>query len=177
MCILTAWLKTSHPMCLCSAHSFHLHAIHDVCLIVCWLRPRSVLLLFLSVVYLFSSTLYLHSDQHFLSNVNSVEGINHCAFAQRGKMHHGEKPSSHKEEWIHWVTTIWCAKLFLCLKQWKYQMQKQQRIQNGKTRENTGMAADESQKPKRGDRWSKKWGQNRKLCTVDGRLSSQEIRS
>ena len=42
----TAWLKTSHPMCLCSAHSFHPHAIHDMCLIVCCLRPRSVLLLF-----------------------------------------------------------------------------------------------------------------------------------
>ena len=34
MCILTVWLKTSHPMCLCSAHSFHLHVIHDVCLSV-----------------------------------------------------------------------------------------------------------------------------------------------
>ena len=31
MCILTAWVKTSHSMCLCSAHSCHLHAIHDVC--------------------------------------------------------------------------------------------------------------------------------------------------
>ena len=31
MCILTAWVKTSHSMCLCSAHSYHLHAIHDVC--------------------------------------------------------------------------------------------------------------------------------------------------
>ena len=69
-------------MCLCSAHSFHLHATHDVCLIVCWLRPRSVLLLSLSVVYLFSSLSYLYSGQHFLSNVTSVEEINHCAFAQ-----------------------------------------------------------------------------------------------
>ena len=34
--------------------SFHLHVIHDVCLIVCWFLPRSVLLLFLSVVCLFS---------------------------------------------------------------------------------------------------------------------------
>ena len=91
----TAWLKTSHPMCLCSAHSYHLHAIHDVCLIVSWLRPRSVLLLFLSVVYFFSSLSYLYSDQQFLSNVNSVEGINHCAFAQRGVLLHGDIPSSH----------------------------------------------------------------------------------
>ena len=56
--------------------SFHLHVIHDVCLIVCCLRLRSVLLLFLSVVNLFSSLFFLHSDQHY------VEGINHCAFAQ-----------------------------------------------------------------------------------------------
>ena len=98
MCILTAWLKTSHPKCLCSAHSFHLHAIHDVCVIVCWLRPRSVFLLFLSVVCLFSSTLYLHSDQHFLSNANSVEGTNHCAFAQLGVLPCGDIPSSHKKK-------------------------------------------------------------------------------
>ena len=32
---------------------------------------------------------------HFLSNVNSVEGINHCAFAQRGVLPHGDIPSSH----------------------------------------------------------------------------------
>ena len=72
---------------MCVRASFHLHAIHDVCLIVSLLRPRFVLLLFFSVVYLFSSTLCLHSDQHFLSKVNSVEGINHCAFAQRGVLH------------------------------------------------------------------------------------------
>ena len=95
MCILTVWLKTSHTMCLCSAYSYHLHAIHDVCLIVCWLRPRSVLDLFLSVVYLFSSLSYLYSEKRFISNVNSVEGINHCAFAQWGVLHHGDLPSSH----------------------------------------------------------------------------------
>ena len=55
----TAWLKTSDPTCLCSTHSLHLHAINDVCLIVCCLRPRSVLLLFLSVVCLFSTLSYL----------------------------------------------------------------------------------------------------------------------
>ena len=50
-----------------------------------------VLLLFLSVVYLFSSTLYLHSAQHCISNVNSVEGNNRCAFAQRRVLPHGKK--------------------------------------------------------------------------------------
>ena len=42
---------------------------------------------------LFTSSLP-HSDQHFFSNVNSVEGINHCAFAQRGVLPHGDIPSS-----------------------------------------------------------------------------------
>ena len=37
--------------CVCVRVSFHLHVIHDVCLIVRWLLPRSVFLLFLSVVY------------------------------------------------------------------------------------------------------------------------------
>ena len=44
----------------CSAHSFHPHAIHDVCLSSC-LRPRSVRVQFLSVVYLFCSLSYLYS--------------------------------------------------------------------------------------------------------------------
>ena len=48
-------------------------------------------------------------------------------------------------EWIHWITTIWCANWFLCLKQWKYQMQRQQwRNNENKWRESTGMAADKS---------------------------------
>ena len=34
-------------------------------------------------------------------------------------------------ELIHWTTTILCAHLFLCLKQWKNQMQKQQWRKNG----------------------------------------------
>ena len=63
----------------CALHSIFM--LHDVCLSVRCLRPRSVLLLLLSVVYLFSSTLYLHSDQHFISNVNNAEGNNRCAFA------------------------------------------------------------------------------------------------
>ena len=41
----------------------------------------------------------------------------------------------------------------------------------GKIRENTGMAADESQKQKRGDRWSKEWWQKRSLCVIDGHMS------
>ena len=40
----TTWLKTSHTMCPCSAHSYHLHAIHDERLIVsrCFSVPRFV---------------------------------------------------------------------------------------------------------------------------------------
>ena len=45
----------------------------------------------------------------------------------------------------------------------------------GKTRENTGMAADESQEHKRGDRWSKERWQNRALRVFDRHLSSQEF--
>ena len=45
----------------------------------------------------------------------------------------------------------------------------------GKLGEDTSMAADESQKQKWGDRWSKAWWQNRTLCVVDGPLSSKEF--
>ena len=36
-----------------------------------------------------------------------------------------------EKAWIHWVTTILCTNVFLCLKQWKYQMQRQQWTRNG----------------------------------------------
>ena len=45
----------------------------------------------------------------------------------------------------------------------------------GKTGENTGLATDESQKRKRGDRRSKEWGQNCTFCVVHGSLSSQDF--
>ena len=41
--------------------------------------------------------------------------------------------------------------------------------------ENTGMAADESQTQKRGDRRSKEQGQKSSFCVIDGSLSSQEF--
>ena len=45
-----------------------------------------------------------------------------------------------------------------------------------KLEKNTGMTADESEKQKWGDRWSKEKGQNRTLlCVVNGRLPSHEI--
>ena len=43
------------------------------------------------------------------------------------------------------------------------------------TRENTSMAADESQKQERSDRWSKEWGQNSAFCVIHGSLSSLEF--
>ena len=68
----TAWLKTSHPMCLCVR--FHLHVIHDVCLSVRWLSFVFLSLLFLSVVYLSSSTLYRFFARHSIFNVDTAEG-------------------------------------------------------------------------------------------------------
>ena len=45
----------------------------------------------------------------------------------------------------------------------------------GKTRENTGMAADEGQKQKWGERWSKEWGQKSAFCVINGSPSSQDF--
>ena len=72
-------------------------------------------------------------------------------------------------------TFILCTNLFLCLKLWKYQMQRQQWRKNGKIGEHIGMAADESQKQKWGDRWSKDQGPYCLFCVVNGYLSSQEF--
>ena len=44
-----------------------------------------------------------------------------------------------------------------------------------KTWGNTGMAADKSQKQRRGDCSSKEWGQKSSFCVIDGSLSNQEF--
>ena len=81
-----------------------------------------------------------------------------------------------EKAWIHWVTTILCTNLFLCVKQWKYQMQRQQWRKNVKKLEKkNGMTADESQKQKWGDRWSKERKQNSTFCVVHGHLPSWEF--
>ena len=50
----------------------------------------------------------------------------------------------------------------------KIQMQRQQWRENGKTGENPGMAADESLKHERRDRWIQEWGQKGSFCVIDG---------
>ena len=57
----------------------------------------------------------------------------------------------------------------------KYQMQKAAVEKEWENREDTGMAADESQKQKWGDCWSKDEGPYCSLCVVDGHLSSQKF--
>ena len=69
-----------------------------------------------------------------------------------------------EKEWIHWNTTILCTNLFLCFKQWKYQMQQQQWLKNEKNSKNTSMAADKITETKR--RWSLKQGMRAKPYTL-----------
>ena len=46
----------------------------------------------------------------------------------------------------HYTFTIWYTILFLCLKTFKFQQQKQRWTRNGKNGENFGVGPDESQK-------------------------------
>ena len=82
----TTWLKTSHWMCPCSAHSYHPHANHDERLIVsrCFSVPRCVPSVCLSITLLFSSHFYLFSAQHFISNVNNAKANIPCVSANWG---------------------------------------------------------------------------------------------
>ena len=50
----------------------------------------------------------------------------------------------------------------------KYQMRRLQWQKSGAIGENTGMTADKSQKPKRGDGGSKGQGQKISFCVIDG---------
>ena len=78
------------------------------------------------------------------------------------------------EEIIHWTITFLGTKFFLCLKKWKdAKSSGGQRMRQ--TWKDTSMTDDESQKQKRGDRWSKERRQNRALCVVHRHLSSQEF--
>ena len=78
----TAWLKrATQSVCVARTHSIFMPSMMCV-LIVCCLRLRSVLLLFLCVVYLFSSFSYLYSNLHSFFHVDSTEGNTRCAFAQ-----------------------------------------------------------------------------------------------
>ena len=65
--------------------------------------------------------------------------------------------------------------LFLCLKQWKYQVQRQQWKKWETTCESTCMAADESQKQNGSSCRSKEQGHNGSFGIVNGSLSSQEL--
>ena len=51
---------------------------------------------------------------------------NRWGYAWKGLRTNTMKTTSQEEVWFHWVTIIWCANWNLCLKPWKYQMQRQQ---------------------------------------------------
>ena len=104
-----------------------------------------------------------------------LKPTNLWGYAWKNLLTRAMKTTSQEKAWIHWVTTIWCAYLFLCHKQWTYQMERQQWRKNGKNRENPGMAAHESQKQKWGDRWTKERGQKDPFCVVNRSLSCEEF--
>ena len=60
------------------------------------------------------------------------------------------------------------------LKPWRFTKQKQQWMKDGKIWENFGVGLDESQKQKRGDRWSKDEGRKSSFCLTDGHVSSEK---
>ena len=86
------------------------------------------------------------------------------------------KTTLQERESFQWTTAIWCTNLFLCFKAMKIPDAKAAAEKEWeKTRNNTRVAADESQKQKWGDHWSKEWGQNSTHCVVNGSPSSQEF--
>ena len=61
---------------------------------------------------------------------------------------------------IHGVTTIWCASLFLCLKQWKFQMERQQWRNNWKNWRKSRHGSWRKSETRK--KWSKKQGMRAK---------------
>ena len=90
-----AWLKTSHPTCPHARvipSSCHPWCVSDCPLVASSFSPSLVALR--RLLLLFHTQLALCPALHL--NVNSVEGNNRCAFAQRGVLLHGDIPSSHR---------------------------------------------------------------------------------
>ena len=55
-------------------------------------------------------------------------------------------------------------------KPWTFQQQRQQCMRNGRNAKDSGVGLDESQKFKRGDRWSKDVGRYSSFCIINGRV-------
>ena len=81
-----------------------------------------------------------------------------------------------ERETVHYSIIIWYTNLFLCLKLWRFQQQRQQWTRNGKNWNNFGVEPDESQKQERGDRWSKNEGCESSCRLTEGRMSFEKYR-
>ena len=66
-----------------------------------------------------------------------LRSTNLWGYAWKGLRARTMKTTSQEQAWIHWVTFILCTKLFLCLKPWKCQKQRQQWRKNVKIGEKT----------------------------------------
>ena len=79
------------------------------------------------------------------------------------------------KEWIRWTITMLCA-IFPVPKIMKIPEAKAA-VEKGweKLEKIPAWQLTKVRNKKKGDRWSKAWGQNRTFCTVNGHLSSQEF--
>ena len=73
------------------------------------------------------------------------------------------------------LITILCTNSFRCLKHKKTRCKGGSGERTGKTGENHGMAADESQEQKGGHQRGTEKQQQRSLCFIDGHMSSKEF--
>ena len=78
-----------------------------------------------------------------------------------------------EKEWIHWVTTILFTNFFLCRKQWKYQMQKQQWIKDGNNSRKYRHGS--CRKSEKKEVIAEARNEGKTVGVVDGHLSSQEF--
>ena len=89
----TAWLKTSHPTCLCAR--FIPSSCHPWCVLECSLSVSLCLSFSCFSPSLTSSLPHSTCTVTSISSPKSTASREYCAFAQWGVLHHGEKPSSH----------------------------------------------------------------------------------
>ena len=100
----------------------------------------------------------------------------HETKAGRSRTQTSSKITSLQKGWIPWLTTVLFTNSSRCPQALKIPGAKAAvEKECEKTGENPGMAANESQKQERSDRYSREQGQKSSSCVIDGSLSSQEF--
>ena len=101
-----------------------------------------------------------------LVNLQDCVWENHCRIIM--------KTILQEKETIHYRIIIRFTNLFICLKLWKFQQQRQHWTSNGKNWRKFRRGTWQKSEEKKGDRWSKDVGRKSSFCLINGHMSFEK---